>query len=610
MKRDRMMKRSSLLTICALTALALCVSVRADKPEKPPVGMGKYVLFLKLPPPVPPNQKPKKITLPDVAKLGGVVLKSNDEYQVIYLPFTALKHLLKDEGVDYVQRLWMGETPQEWSATESFAMPSTGHLTEDSLDQTASWGPKNYAYDGVGNIKQIAELDGNNQVKLVGTSTYSYDAVSRLKQAVVNGTIETYTYDAFGNMTQKQTGNEVMALNIDGSSNRIADRDYDIAGNLMTDKGHSYYYDSMGMLAGMTSANGAKRMFYTAEDERIGFTIGSGGNFSRWTIRDFEGHPLREFRSDAYLSSFQNAEWIWTEDYAYAGGQLVGGETAGPYGLDQGTVQADRRRRHFHLDHLGSVRLITTDTGAIALGVHEYYPFGAEQTPINQEEMNFGGNGVIRPEPLRFTGHQRDFNGSWSLENFDYIDYMHARYYSPQEGRFLSVDPKPGWQAASPQSWNRYSYALNDPLKFIDPDGREITIAVTRRSGNVVDVNVRLTIEIHRENGVLPRASDFKARLQQAANFMGGTFRTSSGNIINVHTTIDAIFTKSGGADKSRHQVELLEGKATPNYYHLSEFGGNESWMNEGRASAKFFAHEFIHWFGLEDPRRSIPGRT
>ncbi len=50
---------------------------------------------------------------------------------------------------------------------------------------------------------------------------------------------------------------------------------------------------------------------------------------------------------------------------------------------------------------------------------------------------------------------------------------MHARFGSPVTGRFLSVDPVLG-RAAQPQSWNRYSYALNNPVNYTDPTG-EVT---------------------------------------------------------------------------------------------------------------------------------------
>lgn len=52
------------------------------------------------------------------------------------------------------------------------------------------------------------------------------------------------------------------------------------------------------------------------------------------------------------------------------------------------------------------------------------------------------------------------------------LDYMHARYRSPLTSRFLSTDPVPG-SPTSPQSWNRYVYATNNPLGRVDRNGRK-----------------------------------------------------------------------------------------------------------------------------------------
>jgi len=48
---------------------------------------------------------------------------------------------------------------------------------------------------------------------------------------------------------------------------------------------------------------------------------------------------------------------------------------------------------------------------------------------------------------------------------------MHARYYDPSMGRFLSVDPMCGL-LDRPQGWNRYAYVMNNPLMYTDPTGR------------------------------------------------------------------------------------------------------------------------------------------
>jgi RHS repeat-associated protein len=70
---------------------------------------------------------------------------------------------------------------------------------------------------------------------------------------------------------------------------------------------------------------------------------------------------------------------------------------------------------------------------------------------------------------MKFTGHERDLASAGGAG--DDLDYMHARHCSPLVGRFLGVDPDLG-NSAQPQSWNRYVYVMNNPLKYLDPLGR------------------------------------------------------------------------------------------------------------------------------------------
>jgi RHS repeat-associated protein len=82
----------------------------------------------------------------------------------------------------------------------------------------------------------------------------------------------------------------------------------------------------------------------------------------------------------------------------------------------------------------------------------KYYPFG--------ECRNSTGN--IATDRL-FTGQRLDSTGLY---------YYGARYYDPNIGRFISADtivPDP----MNPQSLSRYSYCLNNPLKYIDPTGHD-----------------------------------------------------------------------------------------------------------------------------------------
>src|SRR3990172_6528553 len=61
------------------------------------------------------------------------------------------------------------------------------------------------------------------------------------------------------------------------------------------------------------------------------------------------------------------------------------------------------------------------------------------------------------------------FTGQRAIDDLGIYNYG-ARFYSPKLGRFLSADTiVPSF--ANPQSFNRYSYVLNNPLKYTDPTG-------------------------------------------------------------------------------------------------------------------------------------------
>jgi hypothetical protein len=97
------------------------------------------------------------------------------------------------------------------------------------------------------------------------------------------------------------------------------------------------------------------------------------------------------------------------EDYIYLGGLLLAAET--PSGT-----------RHFHLDHLGTPRLVSNNLGNQA-AYHVYYPYGEEATAFNQDTVR-----------EKFTGHERDLGNPGGAG--DDLDYMHARFCSPLTGRF------------------------------------------------------------------------------------------------------------------------------------------------------------------------------
>jgi RHS repeat-associated protein len=113
-----------------------------------------------------------------------------------------------------------------------------------------------------------------------------------------------------------------------------------------------------------------------------------------------------------------------------------------------------------------------TGANGVKVAEHELAPFGIEPTPLWEDSTT---HGFDREDPMRFTGHERDFAQLSRIVTTPYLDYMHARYYSPSMGRFLSVDPLlSSARLDIPQTWNRYSYAWNSPTTLSDPTGMDV----------------------------------------------------------------------------------------------------------------------------------------
>jgi RHS repeat-associated protein len=300
-----------------------------------------------------------------------------------------------------------------------------------------------YLYDGAGNIESI----GNDQ--------FRYDEAGRLKSATVNGSAnqQTFTYDAFGNRKDAaraasasvcigNTNCEMSAPVEATNTNHLTAATYDDAGNVtVLDGTYNYSYDALNMV----KSTGGREYVYTADDERIATVSGGGWT---WTIRSPGQQVLSELTSSGTNGA---SNWKWTRDHIWRGASLLA--------VEEKNASDVTVTRHFHLDHLGTPRLITNGTGQ-QIGLHAYYPFGTELLSSTTEAP---------PDNIKFTGHEWDDLGG----DIHALTYMHARYYSGALGRFLSVDPTlDSSDLKKPQSWNRYAYVLNNPLNGTDPDGK------------------------------------------------------------------------------------------------------------------------------------------
>ncbi len=111
-------------------------------------------------------------------------------------------------------------------------------------------------------------------------------------------------------------------------------------------------------------------------------------------------------------------------------------------------------------DYLGSITHIANADGTLKQEL-SYTAWGRLRNPSTQAAYSPGS------EPSIFLG--RGYTGHEQLVWFGLIN-MNARLYDPALGRFLSPDPFVQAPEYS-QNFNRYSYALNNPLIYTDQDG-------------------------------------------------------------------------------------------------------------------------------------------
>ena len=108
-------------------------------------------------------------------------------------------------------------------------------------------------------------------------------------------------------------------------------------------------------------------------------------------------------------------------------------------------------------DGEGAAGLLSVWRGDTGAGV------GGRTTDYSSGSYPSGAGDV---ESQKFTGKERDAETG--------LDYFGARYLSSAQGRFTSPDPGgEGSRVEDPQSWNAYAHVRNNPLRLLDPDGRD-----------------------------------------------------------------------------------------------------------------------------------------
>ena len=336
-----------------------------------------------------------------------------------------------------------------------FQYDQLGHITNIGYpdgDQV------NYAYDRAGNMASVSNsslvpyavfsnYNAFGQVKNIAfnngvNSTLSYDpATSRLSElstvSPVSGQAQdfTYNYDNNGNI-----------MGITDHVNSTAQTfTYDWLNRLSTANGPygslSYSPDATGDIANPEVASSRNEQTLTYDYDNRVTSVSTGGSTLASFVYDYTGARVKKISYGGtsittYVNKlFEIRNGIITK-HIFAGGSRIASITASNI-------------TYHHPDHIGSLNIATNSSGSVAQAV-AYTPYGDV----------FTNTGSITQ--YLFTGQELDSETG--------LYYFGARYYDAAQGRFISPDTivqSPG----NPQTLNRYAYAGNNPLSFVDPTG-------------------------------------------------------------------------------------------------------------------------------------------
>ncbi len=291
-----------------------------------------------------------------------------------------------------------------------------------------------YFYDEVNNVAAIVDhIDSSNNYSM------QYDNLDRLIGANGPWGPGSFNYDAIGNRTNKNISGANTDYSYSPSDNRLSGYTHDANGNVLQDDNFTYDYDSENQLIAVRSGGTVIVQYqYDGDGRRISKTVNNGE-------KTYYGYGT----GINVLTEF-NSQGVPRFDYIY-----VGNRNISRVNFDSnGAIQS---KTFYHTDHLGSNIAITDETSTVVWD-QSYLPFGDF----------YSGTGSI-DNTHQYT--EKEFEEETGLY------YYGARYYHPGFGRFMSVD-QAGGDPTDPQSWNRYSYTLNNPYKYVDPDGREPVTAI------------------------------------------------------------------------------------------------------------------------------------
>ena len=296
---------------------------------------------------------------------------------------------------------------------------------------------------------------------------------------------ELYEYDKMGNITylERQLGeNKTDALNIQYTGNQIKKVSsgspalgYDFGSMSypdLSDASIEYYYDNNGnLIKNLDKGVVATRHNFLNLPDTIQFQNGNqiinsylaDGRKVKAVYKTYStgivvpqdavyhGNAYYDVSTDEWDGHYMYRSW-----YGHGPKMFMVQTSEGYVGADYVGIDSHRNYAYYYYvhDHLGNVRITRNSQGYYADQSLEYYPSGVlfdRSTEKERQPYMFGGKELVSMHGL----NEYDFTGRWQysiIPSFTSMDPLCEKYYS--------VSP--------------YVYCLNNPLKYVDPDGKQV----------------------------------------------------------------------------------------------------------------------------------------
>ena len=276
--------------------------------------------------------------------------------------------------------------------------------------------------------------------------TFTYDGVNRMLDATHGTgayTEKVTSYDKNGNILglQRYGGGLIDNLTYTYSGNQLTKVD-DATGNAAgfsngASTANEYTYDNNGNLT-KDSNKGITNIAYNVLNlpSKVTFTDGSTITYSYAA----DGTKLRT----VHTINGTTTQKDYCSNVVYENGvqKLLLTE--------EGYVDLSNTSYYYYLkDHQGNNRVVVSSGGTVAETNH-YYPFGGVFDSSNNVQ------------PYKYNGKELD-----TKKGLNWYDYG-ARHYDAALGRWFVVDPL----AEKMLSWSPYAYCFNNPIKFVDEEGK------------------------------------------------------------------------------------------------------------------------------------------